>query len=301
MLNDWELSKMIGAAQMGARQPDRTVRVFILIFVFTLSADSLTASAAQGTWQFMSAHALIDPHRPLTVQDELESFFHVLLYYAIRFLPHNIRPIDVAHFLVSYFDSGYKYDEFICGTKKFTAMTSGTIDVRQDTKTVAYTLQFYWSKPSVDDSSQPKPHPIHEIITTMLSWFKAYYSLDHKTVPATHRQAAGAKGTQRGAQIRLALGNDLPRRRRQGKPQNGQPTSDANLDAVEALASSLSSHTSVLELLWDAIEPGDDPEEGLWPENDKGPDLKPKRETYKAYMKAQKKTQSSTKKLLTGN
>ncbi|OBZ77437.1 hypothetical protein A0H81_01959 [Grifola frondosa] len=64
LLNDWELSKPI--AQPGtaaeARRADRT-----------------------GTWQFMSKSILTDKFRAPTVQDELESFFYVLLYFGVTF------------------------------------------------------------------------------------------------------------------------------------------------------------------------------------------------------------------------
>ncbi|EJF57519.1 hypothetical protein DICSQDRAFT_69235, partial [Dichomitus squalens LYAD-421 SS1] len=61
LLNDWELSKRID----DDRQTD-----------------------CVGTWQYMFARALTNPNRRIVIQDELESFFHVLLYFAVRFLPH---------------------------------------------------------------------------------------------------------------------------------------------------------------------------------------------------------------------
>ncbi|KAL6301547.1 hypothetical protein BKA93DRAFT_919788, partial [Sparassis latifolia] len=73
ILADWELSKPLldGAEEGdGPRQPDRT-----------------------GTWQFLSVHALDNPFRTITVEDELESFFHVLLYFGIRYLRHNILDV----------------------------------------------------------------------------------------------------------------------------------------------------------------------------------------------------------------
>ncbi|GLB42316.1 hypothetical protein LshimejAT787_1103310 [Lyophyllum shimeji] len=42
-----------------------------------------------GTWEFMSC-LLLQNHHPLhTIQDDMESFVHVILYHAIRYLPHN--------------------------------------------------------------------------------------------------------------------------------------------------------------------------------------------------------------------
>ncbi|EPQ50697.1 hypothetical protein GLOTRDRAFT_50132, partial [Gloeophyllum trabeum ATCC 11539] len=65
LLNDWDLSKSIMAGNDGPRQFDRT-----------------------GTWQFMSGNLLQFPWKSHELPDDLESFLHVLLYQAIRFLDH---------------------------------------------------------------------------------------------------------------------------------------------------------------------------------------------------------------------
>ncbi|KAI0710954.1 hypothetical protein C8Q76DRAFT_624510, partial [Earliella scabrosa] len=103
LLNDWELAKNIKEEGADPRQPDRT-----------------------GTWQFMSVHALNDPSRRIVLEDELESFLHVIIYHSVRFLESNLDSRDVRLFLRDYFDSfspssaGYR-----CGTVKATAMASG--------------------------------------------------------------------------------------------------------------------------------------------------------------------------------
>ncbi|KAI0631829.1 hypothetical protein C8Q77DRAFT_1074780 [Trametes polyzona] len=83
VLTDWELAKEIqeDASQAKARQPERT-----------------------GTWQFMSvAYVHLQCSLPVAVADELESFFHVLIFYAVRFLPHKIP--EVSAFVSAYFDT----------------------------------------------------------------------------------------------------------------------------------------------------------------------------------------------------
>ncbi|EPQ50674.1 hypothetical protein GLOTRDRAFT_17993, partial [Gloeophyllum trabeum ATCC 11539] len=62
LLNDWDLSKSIDI--QGARQADRT-----------------------GTWQFMSGRLLDDPCKSHELEDDLESFLHVLIYEAVQYLP----------------------------------------------------------------------------------------------------------------------------------------------------------------------------------------------------------------------
>ncbi|KAI1784348.1 hypothetical protein LXA43DRAFT_976734 [Ganoderma leucocontextum] len=137
LLNDWELSKKVDSGSPEGRQPDRT-----------------------GTWQYMSANALNDPTRRIVIQDELESFFHVLLYYAIRFLPHNLGDDHVGQFLHDYFDAytpntlGYR-----CGRAKLEAMQYGSIslklyNVSQDAQNVK--LKFLWPSPNKPSSPTPE-------------------------------------------------------------------------------------------------------------------------------------------------
>ncbi|KAI0333035.1 hypothetical protein GY45DRAFT_1245657, partial [Cubamyces sp. BRFM 1775] len=64
-----------------------------------------TVLGVQGTWQYMSANALRHPSKRIIVQDDMESLFHLLLYKAIRYLPHNCS--EVGRFVEKYFD-GYE-------------------------------------------------------------------------------------------------------------------------------------------------------------------------------------------------
>ncbi|PIL33440.1 hypothetical protein GSI_04062 [Ganoderma sinense ZZ0214-1] len=136
LLNDWELCKKMEPSSVKGRQPDRT-----------------------GTWQFMSAHALNSPFRKIVIQDELESFFHVLIYHAVRFLPHNLQTEDVGKFLHDYFDaagtnsSGY----YCCGKAKKTVMKHGAIDISEyngDHDVENTTLRFLWPSPKPVAPSQ---------------------------------------------------------------------------------------------------------------------------------------------------
>ncbi|KAI0663931.1 hypothetical protein C8Q70DRAFT_1049476 [Cubamyces menziesii] len=103
LLADWELAKRVDAPEEGPRQPDRT-----------------------GTWQFMSANALHTPSKRILVQDDMESFFHLLLYHAIRFIPHNCR--NVGEFMDAYFD-GHTEEDGICyvGKDKLQSMYYGKL------------------------------------------------------------------------------------------------------------------------------------------------------------------------------
>ncbi|EPQ50689.1 hypothetical protein GLOTRDRAFT_13566, partial [Gloeophyllum trabeum ATCC 11539] len=90
LLNDWDLSISVADNNDGLRQPSRT-----------------------GTWQFMSAFLLQKPWKSHELQDDLESFMHVLIYEAIRYLPHNCT--DVGVFVKNFFDIASKSGNVITG------------------------------------------------------------------------------------------------------------------------------------------------------------------------------------------
>ncbi|KAI0827947.1 hypothetical protein BC628DRAFT_126666 [Trametes gibbosa] len=136
LLNDWEMSKRTDLPDKG-RQLDRT-----------------------GTWQFMSAMALMTPGKEIKVADELESFFHVLLYFAIRFVYHNCE--NVVDFMHEYFDTHNDIS------------ASEDQNKTKDTEEMGL-LTFCW--PSTTGSLLPLPHPLNTVITTFLQWTKARYSL----------------------------------------------------------------------------------------------------------------------------
>ncbi|PIL32489.1 hypothetical protein GSI_05192 [Ganoderma sinense ZZ0214-1] len=68
ILSDWELAKPVD----DDNPPSKATQ-----------ADQM------GTYQFMSVDILSRPWKPMKVADELESFFHVLVYYSIRHLRSN--------------------------------------------------------------------------------------------------------------------------------------------------------------------------------------------------------------------
>ncbi|KAI0368951.1 hypothetical protein BV20DRAFT_1021386 [Pilatotrama ljubarskyi] len=183
LLNDWELSKELEQQMEEGRQPDRT-----------------------GTWQFMSAFALNEHTKTIVIQDELESFFHVLLYIAVRLLPHNCEDSAVPQFLYDYFDDFSAHPTgHGCGATKYGVMCGGVIPLgaynRKKTGAKGGKLNFLLPSPSespvkttspttsdqaanststpaedVPSPSMPE-HPLNDIVRKLLSWFSAYYNL----------------------------------------------------------------------------------------------------------------------------
>ncbi|KAI0665670.1 hypothetical protein C8Q78DRAFT_986039 [Trametes maxima] len=139
LLNDWELSKKVNSKYPQGRQPDRT-----------------------GTWQFLSANALVKPTKHIVVQDELESFFHVVLYTALRFLPHNCLDADVGRLLYDYFDAHQKTQKgYSCGQMKLASMRNGQISFVQGDQTTE--IRFFASPKSSQE------HPLNALLGELLT------------------------------------------------------------------------------------------------------------------------------------
>ncbi|KAJ3505210.1 hypothetical protein NLJ89_g7536 [Agrocybe chaxingu] len=66
ILNDWDLARTVVEIEKGARQPHRS-----------------------GTWQFMSHALLANVEKLHKLQDDLESFVWLVLYYILHFMEHS--------------------------------------------------------------------------------------------------------------------------------------------------------------------------------------------------------------------
>ncbi|KAI0696575.1 hypothetical protein C8T65DRAFT_832771 [Cerioporus squamosus] len=119
-------------------------------------------SERAGTWQFKSAALLYWVRLHVAVEDELESFFSVVLYAGVRFLRSNVP--DARSFLRSFFDS-YELvkNEYRCGLTKMAAMQSGFLS------TAGGPIQFI-------RSDGEDGHPLNTILADMLPLFRARYA-----------------------------------------------------------------------------------------------------------------------------
>ncbi|KAI0776283.1 hypothetical protein BD413DRAFT_669424 [Trametes elegans] len=307
MLNDWEMSKTRAQQELEGRQAGRV-----------------------GTWQFLSVNALNCPGKKIVIEDELESFFHVLLYMAIHLLHHNIDDRDVPQFLRTYFD-GYSacHDRIACGHIKSLVMTTGRIDwgVNKGQDGVSRTGRRNFISPPTDNarplgqtgqagsgssSLQPvaKPydcvapsqqsegnqepssstsptapapnyyHPLNYIFHRILSWFKAYYTLQNSgpEEPAVKRDVRPRATTAEAILINELDSDDSDPDLDMDSEQSSSPVEDALRAAaiyreiraaLKKDAENLRSHKPILQLFKDAlISPS-------WPVADRYPDRKP--------------------------
>ncbi|KAI0631794.1 hypothetical protein C8Q77DRAFT_1159536 [Trametes polyzona] len=175
LLADWELAKSIENQRPRARQPERT-----------------------GTWQFMSVAVLSKKAKVVETADELESFYHVLLYYSARYLRSNCT--RVGQFIESFFDA-YSYEDgrYSCGAFK--------------EEIVAGSRPLAMSKSN--EILKFRSKPLNAFFQSVLKWFKARYAVK----------------TYRDWRDRLALPPPLPT----VNPEQPEPSCNAPAPAVSRI------------------------------------------------------------------
>lgn len=89
----------------------------------------------QGTWQFLSALLLKYPTKPYELADDLESFIHILCWFALRFHRHNYTIPDAlsGHIYTMYDVCGIGNDGHRGGDAKYAAVIEGTLGFLLDT------------------------------------------------------------------------------------------------------------------------------------------------------------------------
>lgn len=116
----------------------------------------------------MSAALLWYRRLPVTIPDELESFFHVILYMSVRHLRSSIADDDLSWFIHEFFDGFSEVDNsYKGGFMKTTSMVSGCIHV------ALIPLRFYTGKIQHKSAA----HPLNVLMTEIMPVFKERYAL----------------------------------------------------------------------------------------------------------------------------
>ncbi|KAF9487103.1 hypothetical protein BDN71DRAFT_1478799 [Pleurotus eryngii] len=101
LLNDWDMAVKVNEDEQGPRAHERT-----------------------GTWAFMSIDLLFGERRPHRISDDLESFFWVVLYYGLLYLPHN-KVDNLYEIITAVFEQYSYYAEAKGGAGKYTMVMKG--------------------------------------------------------------------------------------------------------------------------------------------------------------------------------
>ena len=237
----------------------------------------------------MSVYSLTFPGHPVSIADELESFFHVLLYLAIRFLRTNLS--NAGAFIESYFDA-FELDGdnmAFCGFLKDKIVQTGSL------VWITKPIRFFSEAPQSDRSLQQQDgshstrlSPLNDTIAKLLAYFKARYAiLDYqrkvsanlsRPIPSLQSatEAATPSAAAEAAAAAEARAKELRRAHLKGKGVARSTKKDVNPEPstpslpvlrkpsqeVYDMAAKLASHDAILDLLQDEIDGK------IWPKDD---------------------------------
>lgn len=125
----------------------------------------------------MSALAQRNPYKVLNLQDDLESFFHLVVYEGCCWLPISIHQL-LGAFMTEYFDDytvNPVISELVGGALKVATIRSGEL-VYSDLRIL------FLSKENVWDNAEDLP--INVFLSKSLAWFHAYYKVLRHDNPA---------------------------------------------------------------------------------------------------------------------
>ncbi|KAI0739890.1 hypothetical protein C8Q80DRAFT_1240978 [Daedaleopsis nitida] len=214
ILSDWEMSQKPDDEDSKRKplQPERT-----------------------GTWPFMAVSVLGRTVKIVDIPEELESFFHVILYHTVRYLPSNCDDITIAYYLDSYFDT-YNFCNGLwsCGSQKSDTIKYGELRVNEGVE-----LHF--------DS------PMDDLFAELLSWFSSHYAIERYERSQPETRAPSLPSSQYTPKNRPpSLAYPFPKRQR-GQERFKRVINPAPTESQTIWASYLRSHSHILGCFEDAI------------------------------------------------
>lgn len=187
---------------------------------------------------------------PIAVADELESFFHVMLFWALRFLPHTLD--DTAAYVVEYFDTFQKVskDKYVCSRLKNNLMLPNDF---KDTLSVEFVT-----------NTRTKGSPLNTLIGKLLRLFQARYAV-RKHEQSLKQKPTGSDPAPSGtnaAQMTHPLPQfEMHEKKRDwleeaGRPivPSEEPESPPLSDMQKELAKSLDTHVEVMQIFVDIMK-----------------------------------------------
>ncbi|KAJ2991301.1 hypothetical protein NUW54_g8231 [Trametes sanguinea] len=122
----------------------------------------------------MSVYIQDHPEAQVEIADELESFLHVMIYCAIRYLPHTCT--NVGDFMYQFFDDGVRRGEadYTCGASKRLIMQTGQLTTLWNENIIFLRRR---RDPDAEPPTAADRHPIDELFKRLLEFFSARYAL----------------------------------------------------------------------------------------------------------------------------
>ena len=122
----------------------------------------------------MSVPCLLDRSKAVEIPDELESFFHVLIYVGLRFMVHSFSRASVHAFFLEYFDGAEGGDQSeTCGIKKKSTIMFAELEQQN------CDLVFG------GDKNHPMNLVVHELLLLFQARLKVYQWKKKSTLPVT--------------------------------------------------------------------------------------------------------------------
>ncbi|KAH9915460.1 uncharacterized protein BXZ73DRAFT_54292 [Epithele typhae] len=237
ILADWEMAKSVLVTI--ATQPMRT-----------------------GTWAFMSILCQMDKTRAIDVDDELESFLHVLIFMAVVYMASDWEPHVVDGFVPSYFYLGQQTKSGqTCSAVRDKCIRQGTVTTGPDQ------LKLY----QVDHAGKEGPvHPLNDVLSKLLGLFRARLLVHEHNLralapsPPTPEADAGPKPA-----IPTSVLARLKNRRPHDVllPSAPRAPSARDLETLKGEAELLKSHDVFISILETAAD------QHAWPERDRYSDV----------------------------
>ncbi|KAH9853305.1 hypothetical protein C2E23DRAFT_884903 [Lenzites betulinus] len=210
------------------------------------------------SWEFASVQRINHPSCPNTVEDELEAFFYVLVWNAVRYLSHSLPEVLVAPFLAYCFDTFFRYPD------DTVAPTSCKADIIRDAQ-----LRYANREITFSHDDHGRPHPLNDLVFELLQRFQARYAMIKQERPTgEERGPAGGEHAMPGvpAEGRAVLRETQTLATSPGQPTQPVRRTKARTVKTRELARSLQSHADVVQLFAASAMRKD------WPMNDKGVD-----------------------------
>ncbi|TBU36573.1 hypothetical protein BD309DRAFT_1005268 [Dichomitus squalens] len=143
------------------------------------SEDVPTSEGRMGTHEFMSVNLLGNLHDPVKISDELESFFHVLVYCSVRYLRSNCTSPN--SWLDNYF--------YFCGFPNAYTGALKSVAIKQH----GYLSTLVPEGPLLFDS------PMDQLLGTLIKSFRAHYKIMYHqalNAPTPSFASSSSSGTE---------------------------------------------------------------------------------------------------------